>query len=105
VTRLRKKAVEVDGYEWFRNGDHPEDGPRDQEGAVVKFFKRHGVNPLNECSQCTRPMGLHGWIDTLEGGHVVCPGDTIITGVEGERYPIKPGIRNKTYDVVKETRP
>ena len=39
----------------------------------------------------------HGWIDTLEGGHIVCPGDYIITGVQGERYPRKPNIFEETY--------
>lgn len=43
-------------------------------------------------------MHEHGWIDTLEGGHIVCPGDWIITGVNGERYPCKPDIFAKTYE-------
>lgn len=38
------------------------------------------------------------WIDTLEGGHVVSPGDYIITGVQGERYPCKPDIFEATYE-------
>jgi len=45
-------------------------------------------------------MHNHGWIDTLEGGHIVCPGDWIITGIEGERYPCKPGIFEQTYEPV-----
>ena len=32
----------------------------------------------------------------------VCPGDFIITGVEGEVYPCKPGIFEKTYEKVEE---
>lgn len=40
------------------------------------------------------------WIDTLEGGYRVSPGDWIITGIEGERYPCKPGIFKKTYEPV-----
>ena len=40
------------------------------------------------------------WIETLEGGHVVTPGDFIITGVKGERYPCKPDIFAATYDEV-----
>lgn len=47
-------------------------------------------------------MHLHGWIDTLEGGHTVCPGDVIITGVAGEMYPCKPDIFAKTYEPVEE---
>jgi hypothetical protein len=44
-------------------------------------------------------MQDHGWIDTLEGGHIVCPGDWIITGVVGELYPCKPDIFEATYEV------
>ena len=43
-------------------------------------------------------MHEHGWIDTLEGGHIVCPGDWIITGVKGENYPCKPDIFAATYE-------
>src|SRR5690606_28069754 len=31
-------------------------------------------------------------------GHKVCPGDWIITGVKGERYPCKPDIFAQTYE-------
>jgi hypothetical protein len=47
-------------------------------------------------------MHWHGWIETLEGGHIVCPGDYIITGVKGERYPCKPDIFEATYEKVEE---
>jgi len=46
-------------------------------------------------------MHEHGWIDTLEDGHNVCPGDWIITGVKGEYYPCKPDIFEETYEKVK----
>lgn len=38
------------------------------------------------------------WIETLEGGHEVTPGDWIITGVKGEKYPCKPDIFALTYE-------
>jgi len=41
-------------------------------------------------------------IRTLEGPHLVSPGDWIITGIAGEKYPCKPDIFEKTYDIVKE---
>ena len=47
-------------------------------------------------------MHDHGWIDTLEGGHIVCPGDWIITGVKGENYPIKDSIFKETYNMEKK---
>jgi hypothetical protein len=36
------------------------------------------------------------YIFTLEGKLYISEGDYIITGVEGERYPCKPGIFHKT---------
>ena len=45
-------------------------------------------------------MHDHGWVDTLEGGHIVCPKDWIITGVNGEHYPCKPDIFEMTYEAV-----
>lgn len=39
-------------------------------------------------------------IETLEGNMKASPGDWIITGVNGERYPCKPDIFEKTYEVV-----
>lgn len=39
-------------------------------------------------------------IPTLEGTMRADPGDWIITGVNGERYPCKPDIFQKTYEPV-----
>ena len=98
--RFRKKPVEIDAHQWFMNGDHPEDGPSDREGKVVRYFRRPDVSGEKPCQKCGQPMHVHGWIDTLEGGHIVCPGDWIITGVQGERYPCKPDIFEATYQAV-----
>ena len=40
------------------------------------------------------------YIDTLEGVMHASPGDWIITGVNGEKYPCKPDIFEKTYELV-----
>lgn len=39
-------------------------------------------------------------IETLEGKMTASPGDWIITGVNGEQYPCKPDIFEKTYEPV-----
>lgn len=87
---FRRKPVELEAYQWWQNGDHPDDGPRDTEGNVVRYFRRPDVPADQLCRHCHEHMHVHGWIDTLEGGHIVCRGDWIITGVKGERYPCKP---------------
>ena len=104
MAKFRKKPVEIEAIQWFRNGDHPDDGPADQEGKVVRYFRRpeaiyDGYLTHDLCGQIWH---AHGWIDTLEGGHTVCPGDFIITGVAGERYPCKPDIFRATYEAVPE---
>jgi hypothetical protein len=39
-------------------------------------------------------------IPTLEGQHIATEGDYIIKGVQGEFYPCKPDIFEKTYELV-----
>lgn len=40
------------------------------------------------------------YIDTLEGTMKADPGDWIVTGVDGEQYPVKPDIFDKTYKIL-----
>lgn len=100
---FRKKPVTIEAHLWHKNGDHPEDGGDVSiEGKIVRYY-RHPDTPgesLCKHHSCNSPMHYHGWIDTLEGGHIVCPGDWIIKGVKGEFYPIKPDIFEATYEQV-----
>lgn len=108
MSNYRKKPVVIQAHQWFKNGDHPDDGNETfadgeyagdkYEGSVVRYFRRPDVPGTRQCSACGETFHVHGWIDTLEGGHIVCPGDWIITGVAGERYPCKPHIFTATYE-------
>lgn len=112
MPKFRKKPVVIEATQWFRNGDHPLDNscptypskPGLSEGELVRRFRDPNVLGSSLCGHeaCSRPMDVHGWIDTLEGGHIVCPGDMIITGVQGEHYPCKPDIFDATYEPVNE---
>lgn len=42
-------------------------------------------------------------IHTLEGDMLASEGDYIITGVNGEQYPCKPDIFEKTYELVEDS--
>lgn len=106
---FRKKPVVIDATQWFKNGDHPDDAcdyvddtplPFLTEGHVVRYYRRPDDPGERPCEHCRDRMHAHGWIDTKEGGHIVCPGDWIITGVQGERYPCKPDIFAQTYEPV-----
>ena len=116
MAQYRKRPVVIEATRWWRNGDHPEDrvgewlddyataSGRYQrlEGAVVRYFRRPEAAYASAVihATCDHPWHDHGWIDTLEGGYTVCPGDWIITGIAGERYPCKPGIFDATYEPV-----
>lgn len=110
--KYRKKPVVIEATQWFKNGDHPQDDvmrpfedtgnlpTEPREGVIVRYFRRPDVSGRRTCEFCDYLMDNHGWIDTFEGGHKVCPGDWIITGIKGERYPCKPDIFIATYDLV-----
>lgn len=113
MPKFRKKPVQIEAHQWFKNGDHPEDRVGEtlpdpigggtytrQEGAVVRYFRHPDYDGQATHDRCGRIWHDHGWIDTIEGGHTACPGDWIITGVEGERYPCKPDIFAATYEAV-----
>ncbi len=63
--------------------------------GVTRDYEREG---LQGATGNTRFYG----IQTLEGWYQVTPLDWIITGIEGERYPCKPDIFEKTYEAVDE---
>ena len=111
--KFRKKPVVIEATRWFGNGEHPHDDtalvypapdsntnfePYMTEGKVVRYFRSPVHQDHQNCEHCGHVFKSHGWIDTLEGGHIVCPGDWIITGVKGEHYPCKPDIFEMTYE-------
>ena len=111
MAKFKNKPIVIEAFPWFKNGDHPEDncetfdagdGPFQGEGHVVRYYRTPECDGQDKCKLCNELLHNHGWIDTMEDGHIVCPGDQIITGVAGEFYPCKPAIFKKTYDNVEE---
>jgi hypothetical protein len=110
MKKYRKKPVVIEACQWFKNGDLPDDNsipisPEDPsltEGQVVRYYRNPDDSGQRMCDACGETMHVHGWVDTLKGGHVVCPGDWIIKGVKGEYYPCKPDIFEMTYEEVNE---
>ena len=78
--RVRKKPVEVEAIQW--NGHNNQD---------IEDFAQTAITVYGEGSLS---------IETLEGTMRALPGDWIIKGVNGEFYPCKPDIFDKTYEVV-----
>ncbi len=92
--KVRKKPIVVEAEQWFKHGDNSD--------VVLFDYNSSGVThmPKFVCKHCGLGNLEHGYIKTLEGGHIVCPKDWIITGVAGEKYPCKPDIFEKTYDIL-----
>ena len=106
--KYRKKPVIIEAEQWSNvtydreatHGFEPENCPIYH--LNVGYFRHPNISGRKKCKHCGNRMHKHGWIDTLEGGHIVCPNDWIIKGVVGEFYPIKNDIFLKTYEEVKE---
>lgn len=113
--RYRKRAVTVEATQWNKNGDHPRDyalpheGPdghvsseqqraQDWEGQVVRRFRRPDQAGYMPCQHCGAKLQDHGFIETAQGGHRVCPGDWVITLADGETYPCKPDVFARHYE-------
>lgn len=82
MTKYRKKPVVIDA-EVYKEG--MEDG-----------FKLAQIAPN------VRGITSKPYILTLEGDMIIDEGDYIITGIEGERYPCKPDIFHKTYELIED---
>lgn len=73
--KFRKKPVVIEAKQWFKEGDHP---------------------------KVWLDVAGKAFVNTLEGVHIVTPGDWIITGIKGEHYPCKPDIFAATYEPVED---
>ena len=87
MAQYRKKPVVIEATQWNKDGDHP-NVVNIPAQVLDTIESRTAAIGINECR----------WIGTLEGGHIVSPGDWIITGVQGEQYPCKPDIFDATYE-------
>ena len=94
MAKYRKKPVviEAEQYAPYATSD------------FLEQAKMQRLDPDDDwrCSGCGNRASLHMNCPTLEGWHIVCPGDFIIKGINGEFYPCKPDIFEKTYELVKE---
>ena len=87
--KYRKKPVVIEARQWFMIGD---------DESVKPYYDGMHAAVFRPCKHCGEDMSVHGRIETLEGEHIVCPGDYIITDVKGEKYPCKPDIFEMTHE-------
>jgi hypothetical protein len=93
MTKFRKKPVVIEATQWHQHGDHP--SVAEVPSSQYDFLS----------SEVNYRPDDYGWIYTLEGGHLVSPGDWIIKGVKGEEYPCKPDIFAATYQPAEDGPP
>ena len=94
ASKYRKIPVEIEAMQFF----YP-------PSAELKAW----CNSLGSCNKMRHP-GAVGEVEigTLEDGtifnvkHIASEGDWIVKGIDGEFYPVKPGIFKKTYEKVEE---
>lgn len=92
--RYRKKPVIVEAIQY--------DG---SNGEKVKEWAGDNKKIWEEYDVYVSPPGVSTCrikVITLEGKMYAYPGDWIIRGIEGEYYPCKPSIFEKTYEVVED---
>ena len=86
--KATKKPVTIECIHW--TGDNAKE-IKEFCGESAKLDFYHSLDDGREHIELT--------IHTLEGDHHASIGDYIISGVNGEFYPCKPDIFEKTYDV------
>lgn len=91
MPKFRKKPIVIDAVKYTGRGNIADTAPPDWIWGALKsgiLYATNGDDPFI--------------IKTLEGDMTVDPGDWIIRGVNGELYPCKPDIFEKTYDPVED---
>lgn len=99
MTKYRKKPIVIDAEQW--SPDTPVSGVHKLDPtSAMKLLPEENEGFYDMCRMCGEIYGNHGSCQTSEGLYLVCPGDWIITGIKGERYPCKPDIFEATYELV-----
>lgn len=91
MSKFRKRPIVVEAVQWI---------DKDDTNRLLNWLAFYEAN-------------IKGWvfhdtdvsIPTLEGTMKAMPGDWIIRGVNGEFYPCKPDVFEKSYEPVQEQKP
>ena len=96
MPKFRKKPVVIEAMQWLGPV-----GRCEEDQALLDWMGRESEHHMPE--GCWLKQRRPGWpfslmVNTLEGDMEAGPGDWIIKGVNGEFYPCKPDIFEKTYE-------
>lgn len=103
--KFRKKPVEVDAFQVTQKyldsfRDDKEFEPKRDEDGAVSYCEEYVNRDNYPLTFYIRKGDVVMVIHTLEGTMRASVGDWIVTGVDGEKYPCKPDIFEKTYEPV-----
>jgi len=91
--KFRKKPVVIEAFQYDGDLMNKDGNYYVPQWAIGSFYS--GIMYYDSIDR--EPCEL--FIKTLEGDHHVSVGDYVIQGVNGELYPCKPDIFEKTYDL------
>lgn len=83
--KYRRKPIVIEAEQWY-----PPEHPRDEFNYVLTL----GITWNSKERKY--------YLNTSEGQHEVMPGDFIVTGIRGEKYPVKPDIFLSNYEPINE---
>jgi hypothetical protein len=94
--RFRKKPVVIEAVQW--TGKNHREMWDFLTGKIYESMSAYGDNFYIDHVKVSGGLV----IKTLEGEHIATINDYIIKGVNGEFYPCKPDIFEKTYNRIEE---
>lgn len=96
--KFRKRPVVVEAVQYTEH-----DAREIMIGLVDTFFGHPAQRVTTEEGAVVRTGKI--MVRTLEGPLLASPGDWIVRGIQGEEYPVKPEVFEKTYEPVDEETP
>ncbi len=88
MAKYRRKSDIIEASQWHKQGDH--ERVQEMTGAWEPV-------PGN-CEYCNKSYVDHGFVETLTGGQLVCPGDWIITNSDGD-HRCRNAIFSEIYEI------
>lgn len=101
------RPIVIDAIQWFKNGDHPQDRcetlmingkPMLDDGEIVRRYYGLYSDHIGQCLECGKAYNDHGRVNTGQDWVKVCPGDWIVSTIDGFHQPLKPVIFEQLFE-------
>ncbi len=101
--KFKKKPDQIEAVQWNNHGDH---------SSVKKEIPSHCDHVLildekGRCEACKKEKKKHGWLPMMPEhfysgffGYLVCPGQWIVTGTDGNLFPMSQENFESAYEPV-----